>query len=139
MIKELGLQERIFLKKTMSIDKIVEVMASADVGIVPKRDDSFGGEAFSTKTLEFMSLGVPIIVSKTKIDQYYFDESIVKYFNPEDEKDLAEAMLLLIKNKEMREKLSRNALKFIEKNNWRVKKHIYFDLVDSLVKSSSDI
>ncbi len=134
LIKELGLQERIFLKKPMSIDKIAEVMASADVGIVPKRDNSFGGEAFSTKTLEFMSLGVPIIVSKTKIDQYYFNESIVKFFNPEDEKDLSEAMLLLINNKERREELSRNAEKFIEKNKWEDKKYIYLDLVDSLVK-----
>jgi len=134
LIKELGLQERIFLKEPMSLDKIAEVMASADVGIVPKRDDPFGGEAFSTKTLEFMSLGVPIIVSKTKIDQNYFDDSIVKFFNPEDEEDLSEAMLLLINNKERREELSRNAQKFIEKNKWEDKKYIYLDLVDSLVK-----
>lgn len=138
LIKELGLQDRIFLKESMSIDKIAEVMASADVGIVPKRDNSFGGEAFSTKTLEFMSLGVPIIVSKTKIDQYYFNESIVKFFNPEDEKNLSEAMLLLINNKERREELSRIAEKFIEKNKWEDKKYIYLDLVDSLVKSGSD-
>ena len=47
-------------------------------------------------------------------------------------------MLSLINNKEIRKKLSQNALKFVEKNNWEVKKHIYLDLVDSLVKSSSD-
>ena len=53
----------------MPIDQIAEVMANADLGIIPKKNDPFGGEAFSTKTLEFMSLGIPIILSRTKIDK----------------------------------------------------------------------
>ena len=80
-----------------------------------------------------MSLGVPIIVSRTKIDQYYFDESIVKFFEPEDAKDLAEVILLLIKNGKLRERLVKNSQKYIQKNNWNVKKHIYLNLLDSLV------
>ena len=46
--------------------QIAEVMANADLGIVPKRNDPFGGEAFSTKILEFMSLGIPIVVIRNK-------------------------------------------------------------------------
>jgi glycosyltransferase involved in cell wall biosynthesis len=132
LINKLGLENRVFLKDSVPISEIADIMANSNLGVIPKRNDCFGGEAFSTKTLEFMSLGVPIIVSKTKIDQYYFDESIVKFFEPENEKDLAEAMLLLINNKEMRNKLVQNALRFIKKNNWDVKKNIYLDLVDSL-------
>jgi len=137
LIKKLGLENRVFLKDSVSVNEIAGIMANSDLGVIPKRNDCFGGEAFSTKTLEFMSLGVPIVVSKTKIDQYYFDESIVKFFEPENEKDLAEAMLELINNKEMRDKLSQNALNFVGKNNWEVKKHIYLDLVDFLVNPKS--
>ncbi len=133
LIKSYRLTDKIILKNSLPIDQIAEVMANCDLGIIPKRNDSFGGEAFSTKTLEFMSLGVPIIVSKTKIDNYYFDEPIVKFFRPEDEKDLANAILLLIRNKKLREDLAEKAFKFVEKNNWDVKKHIYLDFVDSLV------
>jgi len=133
LVGKLGLNNKVKFKKPISISDIANKMANADIGIVPKRNDSFGGEAFSTKTLEFMSLGVPIIVSKTKIDKYYFDESIVKFFRPEDEKDLANTMLLLIRNKKLREDLAEKAFKFVKKNNWDVKKHIYLDLVDSLV------
>ena len=43
-------------------------MAAASVGVVPKRSEGFGNEAFSTKTLEFMACGVPVIVSRTRID-----------------------------------------------------------------------
>ena len=77
-------------------------MGRAHIGVIPKKNDDFGGEAFSTKTLEFMSLGVPIILSRTKIDKYFFNELVVTFFEPENEGDLAEAMLHLIENKNKR-------------------------------------
>jgi glycosyltransferase involved in cell wall biosynthesis len=116
----------------MPIDQIAEVMANSDLGIIPKKNDPFGGEAFSTKTLEFMSLGIPIVLSKTKIDQYYFNDSVVKFFMPDNVDDLADAMLTMIENRELRETLRNNALNFVEDYRWSKRKNEYFDLVDSL-------
>jgi len=82
---------------------------NADLGVVPKRTDSFGNEAFSTKIPEFMALGVPVVVSDTKIDRYYFDDSSVKFFRGNDQKDLARYLLLLIGNAKLRQSLVRNA------------------------------
>src|SRR5271157_990712 len=132
LIKDLGLHGRVFLHEMLPKEQIAEVMAQADLGIVPKRDDSFGGEAFSTKTLEFMSLGVPILVAATKIDKHYFNDSVVRFFRPEDETDLAEKMLTLIRDKEERQRLVTNATKFVEDYTWKNKEHLYLGLVDSL-------
>jgi len=132
LINRFGLQNRIFVCDFIPVKKIAKVMANADMGIIPKRNDSFGGEAFSTKILEFMSMGIPVIVSKTKIDQLYFNDSIVKFFKPEDEKNLAQSIRLMIKDAKLRAQLSENALKFVEKNNWQIKQKIYLDIVDSL-------
>ena len=55
-------------------------MAEADLGIVPKRNDSFGDEAFSTKILEFMASGVPVVVSSTRVDRHYFNDKVVRFF-----------------------------------------------------------
>ncbi|CAD7766604.1 MAG: D-inositol-3-phosphate glycosyltransferase [Candidatus Argoarchaeum ethanivorans] len=137
MVLELGVENKVFVNGLVSIDEIVSIMSNADIGIIPKRNDSFGGEAFSTKSLEFMLLGVPIIVSKTKIDDYYFNESIVKYFEPESDKELAVAMLSLIKNKEERKKLSQNALNYVAAKNWESKKTIYINLVNSILPDSN--
>jgi glycosyltransferase involved in cell wall biosynthesis len=137
LIIKLGIEERCFLKGVVSIEKIAPIMANSHIGVIAKRNDCFAGEAFSTKTLEFMSLGVPIIVSKTKIDQYYFNESVVKFFEPENEEDLADAMLSLLKNSEDRNALARNALKFVAKKSWAVKKQIYLDLINVLVTSKN--
>ena len=98
LVEDLGLQGRVLFKPMLPIRQIAPVMANADLAVVPKRKDSFGNEAFSTKILEFMSSGVPVVVSDTKIDQYYFNDSVVKFFRDGDENDLAQTISLLIAN-----------------------------------------
>jgi glycosyltransferase involved in cell wall biosynthesis len=129
------LENRVFLKGTKALHEIASVIENADLGVVPKRKNSFGNEAFSTKILEFMSLGVPVIVPDTAIDSYYFDDSVVKFFQANDEQSLADAMLLMIKNPELRQKFIRDASEFVSKYSWDVNKGTYLKLVDSLVRS----
>ena len=137
LVEELGLEDRVFLKGTKALHDIASVIENADLGVVPKRKNSFGNEAFSTKILEFMSLGVPVVVPDTAIDRYYFDNSVVKFFHANDERSLADAILLMIKNPELRRKYTRNASEFVLKYSWDVNKSTYLDLVNSLVQSSN--
>ena len=136
LIAELHLQDRVFLKGGRTLQEIAVIMENSDLGIVSKRSDGFGNEAFSTKIFEFMSVDVPVIVPETAIDRYYFNDSVVKFFQANDEKSLAEAMLLLIDNPGLRQELVRNAREFIEGYSWEKNKDIYLGLVDSLVASS---
>jgi glycosyltransferase involved in cell wall biosynthesis len=131
LVSQLGLDGRVLFKESLPIDKIADVMSKSDIGVVPKRANGFGNDAFSTKILEFMSVGVPIIISRTRIDQFYFDESLVTFFESDNEKDLADKMLLLIKDKNLRETQIANSLKYIEENNWSVKKSLYINIVNS--------
>jgi glycosyltransferase involved in cell wall biosynthesis len=135
LVAKLGLQDKVLFFEAMPMRRIAEVVANADLGVVPKRADSFGNEAFSTKIMEYIAEGVPAIVSKTKVDQYYFNDSIVRFFESGNEADLAAAMLELINNPELRAKLAASAGGFVAKNSWDVKKHEYLRLVDSLICS----
>ena len=96
MVKEFGLEDYVTMKGLVPIEKIAEVMAEVDIGIVPKRKNSFGNEAFSTKIMEFMSMGVPVVASNTRIDQYYFNEQLVQFFESENAEDLAAKILDLL-------------------------------------------
>jgi glycosyltransferase involved in cell wall biosynthesis len=136
LIVELGLVNRVFIKETVPIEQIANIMANADLGIIPKRNDPFGGEAFSTKILEFMSLGVPLIVSETKIDKFYFNDSVLKFFKPDDSNDLAQCMLLLRRDKALRDRLVSTALNFVMDYSWEKRQYEYFDLVDGLVENT---
>jgi len=57
-------------------------------------------------------LGVPIIVPDTTIDKNYFNESVVKFLQGDDQQSLADAMLHLSNDSELREELVRNANEF---------------------------
>jgi len=132
LAKDLGLGNRVQMPTAKPLREIAKAIESADIGIVPKRKDSFGNEAFSTKILEFMAMGVPVIVSDTKVDRYYFNDSVVRFFRGGDDEDLARCMLELIGNKAERKQLADNASRFVERIDWNAKQGEYLDLVDSL-------
>jgi glycosyltransferase involved in cell wall biosynthesis len=133
LAQSLGLNGRIHFDDLKPYDEIAQIMSQADLVVVPKRADSFGNEAVSTKVLEFMALGIPVLQSRTKVGTYYDTESRVKFFESENVDDLARCMLLLIRDQQLRECLVANALEHVKGNNWTVKKHVYLDLVDSLM------
>lgn len=135
LVDELGVRDCVRIHDLVPIDRIGAIMADADLGVVPKRNDPFGGEAFSTKILEFMTLRVPVVVARTKVDSYYFNDSVVKFFTPDDDIDLGDAMLAMIKDKAERERLVASASTFVEDFSWDKKQQEYFDIVDRLVAS----
>jgi glycosyltransferase involved in cell wall biosynthesis len=132
LARSLNLNGQVQFHDPLPIADIATVMANADLGVVPKRADSFGNEAYSTKIMEFMSLGVPVVISRTKIDSFYFNETVARFFESGNEEALAQAMLEMIEKKEMRQKLITNAFSYVAQNNWETKRAEYFNLVDTL-------
>jgi len=109
---------------------VARIMSSVDLGVVPKRASAFGNEAFSTKILEFMAMGIAVVVPRTKIDQLYFSNELVEFFEPDNAKDLAAKILSLWENATRRDQLRVAGAQFAAKNSWDSKKHIYLELVD---------
>jgi glycosyltransferase involved in cell wall biosynthesis len=132
LIIKLGLEIVVFLHPPRPLREIATIMAEADLGIVPKRSDSFGDEAFSTKILEFMASGVPVVVSDTKVDRHYFNDTLVTFFPSGDVDRLAEAIVDLAKSAELRNHFVINGLALVRSLDWESNKVEYFTLVDSL-------
>jgi len=135
-ISGLHLEDKVLLNPPLPLREIAVVMANADLGIVPKRNDSFGGDAFSTKIFEFMALSVPVVVADTRIDKYYFNDSLVRFFNSGDFNDLARVMLEAYHNRDMNKQLAAQALKFVQQHSWGTKKNDYLALINRLIRGS---
>ena len=138
LIDDLGLDSCVRLMPPMPLREIAGVMANADLGVVPKRDDSFGGEAFSTKILEFMALGIPLVVADTRIDRHYFNEDLLRFFTAGDEQALADRIVEAYVRREDGRRRAAGALEYVAVNNWGRKKHAYLDLVRTLVRSAHE-
>ena len=133
LANRLVMQNRILFHDFLPSRDIAQVMAGTDLAIEPKRATSaFGNEALSTKILEFMALNVPVVASKTKIHAYYYDDSIIQYYENDDEAELAKQILRLKNDPELRQRLVANAKKCVQENNWDARKAEYLRLVDSL-------
>ena len=132
LANELGAGDRVKFGGNIPLEQIADVIANANLGVVPKRADSFGNEAYSTKIMEFMSQGIPVVVSRTKIDTFYFDEKVVHFFPSGDAQAMAEAMMEIISDSELRDSLIANGYEYVQRHGWDAKKKEYLELVDSL-------
>jgi glycosyltransferase involved in cell wall biosynthesis len=132
LARELGLNGSVRFFNPLPLAEIAGVMAGADLGVVPKRADSFGNEAYSTKIMEFMSVGVPVVVSSTRIDRFYFNESVVRFFESGNDGALAEAMYEVLTDEPVRRALVERASAYAAANCWEIRRTGYLQLVDSL-------
>ena len=140
LANDLNMQNRVIFHPFLPSREIARVMASTDIAIEPKRATSaFGNEALSTKILEFMALGVPVIASKTKIHAYYYDNSIIQYYENDDEAELARQILRLKHSPELCDQMVANAKKYVQEYNWNVRKYDYLQLVDTLVRDRATV
>jgi glycosyltransferase involved in cell wall biosynthesis len=135
---ELGFNGNVRFFEPLPVREIARVMAEADLGVVPKRADSFGNEAYSTKIMEFMSLGVPVVISNTKIDKFYFDSSVARFFESGNHDSLAEAILDVLRNDAARGEMVARARDYAARNSWDSRKQDYLQLVDTLANGHGD-
>lgn len=139
LANELGFDGRVKFFEPVRVKEIARIMANADLGVVPKRAESFGNEAYSTKIMEFMSLGVPVVVSGTKVDRFYFDDSVVRFFESGNVDALAAAMLEVLRTPELRRQMTSNATAYAARHSWISRKGDYLKLVDELVDTGRAI
>jgi glycosyltransferase involved in cell wall biosynthesis len=127
---ELGLHKCVFFHSPLPLTEIADIISNADLGIVPKRANSFGNEAYSTKIMEFMSQGIPVVAAKTKIDSFYFTTDEVFFFESGNVEELANAIITVISDGLLWKKLQNGGRNYVAKNNWSEKKFDYFPIVD---------
>lgn len=132
LASELKLDDRVRFFDPINVKDVARLMAEADLGIVPKRADSFGNEAYSTKIMEFMSVGVPVVVSSTKIDRFYFNGSVVRFFESGNVSALADAIVGVMTDDPLRQSLIKNGLAYADANSWTRRHRDYLEIVDNL-------
>jgi len=118
------------------LHEVPQLMANADVGIVPKLAEGFGDQAYSTKIMEFMSQGLPVVLSRTRIDSLYFDDSVAAFFQSGNAEDMARALRRVISDPAERRRLSEQGRAYAIANSWDTMREVYLEMVDRLTMTS---
>jgi len=129
--KELGLEENVFFSRSFfPVEKIPEIVSNMDVGVVPNRKNQATDRfMMPVKLMEYVFLQIPVIAPRLSIIKYYFDETMIKFFDPENIEDLGRCIVDLCKNPEERWQLVRNANVFFKKYNWKDQEKKYLKLL----------
>jgi glycosyltransferase involved in cell wall biosynthesis len=108
-------------------------LSKCDAGILPFRRDVFLDLAFPNKLPEFIVMGKPVIISRLKAIRHYFSEGALAYFEASNPSDLAEQMVRVYRDRELRDRLAATASTENAPIRWDLMKSRYLTLVDELV------
>jgi len=133
LVRELHLETHVdLLDQLLHAEALPEVIAAADLGIVPYRDDVFTDGLVPTKLMEYAAMGIPAAAARTSAIEATFGDSAVAYFRPGDVDDLARAIRDLWENADARAKLAAGTRCFTERRNWATEGGEYAALVAGL-------
>jgi len=84
------------------------------------------------KMLEYIAFDIPVVVPRLRAIQYYFDENMATFFEPENLDSLADAILSLYGSRARRELQAREARCFLDHYGWETHQSELIDLYKSL-------
>ncbi|MGE5227590.1 MAG: glycosyltransferase family 4 protein [Planctomycetaceae bacterium] len=129
----LGVAGRVTLRDELVIaDELPALLAEADVGLAPYRNDVFTDGLLPTKLMEYAVMGMPCIAGRTTAIESEFADTFVAFFTPGDAEDLARRIRELHDDPALRDELAAGTRRFTERANWKEIGARYVELVERL-------
>lgn len=134
LAKKLNISDKIFFNSPILHNKINEIIKPFDLGIVPYERTEYMDLALPTKAGEYAYTGLPFIMSDLVSVRTVFGNESVQYIIPEETELVAEIILNLYSDKDMRIKMSKNAYNDIKRISWNVMEKRFIDLINVFEK-----
>ncbi len=133
LIHTLGLEEYVNFTGLLPYEEVMSYIARAHIGVAPMIEDI----GAPNKIFEYMALGIPAIASDFPGVRDVFDDNCVMYFQPGNEKELANRILELYHSPEKRASLVRHSQDFYNNHRWQVMKQEYLKVHKKYVQSKN--
>jgi len=134
LASRLAVEDRVFFSGGfVPIQDLVRAIAAADAGIVAMKRDAFRDLTLCNKMFDFIAMGRPAIVSRTRSVEDYFDDSCFQMFTSGDQHDLARAIGELYRDPALGERLAQQASRVNERYRWPRQRELYLRIVAGLI------
>jgi glycosyltransferase involved in cell wall biosynthesis len=124
-VQALDLGEHVQYLGYLPLSQLVAELQNADVGIVAQKSSPYSNLVHTGKMYDYMAFGKPVIASRLRAVQAYFDGESIRFFEPGDAEDLAEAILDLYQDPEKRQSLAHNAGLLYDRYKWENQRAVY--------------
>jgi len=126
-VEAMGLQDHVQYLGYVPLEQLVEELRRADVGIIAQKASAYSHLVHTGKMYDYLAFGKPVIASRLRAVQAYFDDGSLCFFEPGDAKSLAKAMLDLYQHPEKRQSLIENSQKRYNQYKWQNQRENYLD------------
>jgi glycosyltransferase involved in cell wall biosynthesis len=132
-IAQTGTADRVTLNGRVLIDELPDLLAAADIGLVPSLSEPYLQYSLSTKLLEFAALGVPAVASDLDTFRYHFTDAALRFVPGGDPAALARAVTELAADPEGTVAMGLEAQRQATAYDWEHQKARYLEVVDRLI------
>ena len=132
LAQDLGVSDCIEFCGTLPWTEIPKLIRESDLGISILLKDPHTDLCFTNKVVEYVTCGLPTVVSRTLTSEAYYSEEIVRFVEPGDVESFISAVVELYRDPDLRKKMSRNGIALSDRWNWETEKSKYVELIESL-------
>lgn len=132
LITALDLQEKVTIAEFLPAQELVRRLRRADCGVVPVVKNVDTDLVHTYKMNEYMALGIPAIVTRTRAVEAYYDNTCLEFVESGDVRGLAEAMVRLARDPQRRYDLAQHALQAYKRYAAPKQKERYTQVVRQL-------
>lgn len=132
--REAGLLGRVvFFKDFMSVERLQAEIEQYDIGVVANRRSLMSERCMlPVKLMEYVKIGLPVVVPRLPVIQRYFAEDMVQYFEPDRVADLQRALRELIERPDEWSRRVERARQFFQAYSPERQQAEYFQIIEEI-------
>jgi glycosyltransferase involved in cell wall biosynthesis len=130
--RNLAMGDRVQFSGRVAMDRLIPIIKSMDLGIIPNGRNIATELMLPVKMLECIALGIPVVAPRLKTISHYFTEDMVFFFEPDDIDSMGEAILKAASNEEGRLHKAQAARRFLERHGWETHKTDFIEMYKNL-------
>ena len=127
------LQDVVRFDGWVSRARLMDILSSADVGIVAQKASPYSHLVHTNKMVDYWIFGLPVIASRLKAVSATYNDHVIEYFEPGNAVQLAAAIRRLRSDPCRRAELARNGELALLRNGWTVQRATYLSVYDAVL------
>jgi glycosyltransferase involved in cell wall biosynthesis len=125
--------DRVTLHGRVPQDDLPAVLAAADIGLVPTRPEPYMEYSLSTKLIEYVAMGLPVIASDLRTFRSHFDGAAIRFVPGGDPQALAQAIGTMASDASAAKSQAAEARRQAVPYAWAVQSAQYLAVVEGLL------